>query len=356
MSSILRLRWNQLRVFLVPAVLLLTATGWLVLDSLKMRSKQLSKYELPVDHSAPAMLEFMRKMDGSVQLSDSILESSNVESIRNAIHKAHEYLQLDRQSLTDEEKHEADFYRVSISGISVIHCQADSRGEVDKFLRESRQFLSSAKAFTSREQQVSSASIRVLDGLGRVDEERELVTWILEQIAQRPEFLSDAAAATSQNLKKIERRLQMMNETLVLESQTVDDQRFDLESLRGKVVLIEFWGTHCKPCIADFPALKRIYAATKDRGFEIVSVCLHAAPARIQSFAIEHQLPWIQLCDDKSASSECNQALEERFGIQAVPTTLLLDTDGRVVAMGVRPLAGASERDLERWLGKLLAE
>jgi thiol-disulfide isomerase/thioredoxin len=354
MSAIPRLRWNQLQVFLVPAVLLLAAMGWLVLDSLRIRSKQLSKYEVPIDHSGPTMLAFMRTMDGSVHFSESILESSNAELVRNAIHKAHKYLQLDQQSLTDEEKHEAEFYHVSYTGTSIIHGQADSRGEVDEFLREAKEFLISAKAFTSREQQVSSVSIQVLDGLGRVDEEREIINWILEQIAQRPEFASDAARATSQNLKKIEGRLQMINEILVLESQTIDDRRFDLESLRGKVVLIEFWGTHCKPCIADFPALKRIYAANKDRGFEIVSVCLHAAPARIQSFATDHRLPWIQLCEDKSASSECNKALSERFGIQVVPTTLLIGTDGRVVVTGLRPLASDSERDLERWLGKLL--
>jgi hypothetical protein len=201
-----------------------------------MRRNQLSKYELPVDHSAPAMLEFMRKMDGSVQLSDSILESPNAELVGNAIHEAYEVLQRDQQSLTDEEKHEAEFYHVSVSGTSIIRGQAASRKEVDKFLRESKEFLSSAKAFTSREQQVSSVCVLVLDVLGRVDEERDLVTWILEQIAQRPQFSSDAAAATSQILKRIEGRLEMMNEILVLESQTLDDQRFDLESLRGKGV------------------------------------------------------------------------------------------------------------------------
>jgi thiol-disulfide isomerase/thioredoxin len=188
----------------------------------------------------------------------------------------------------------------------------------------------------------------------RVEEEREFLTWILEQIDQHSDFSSDEAKATVKSLKKIERRLEMMNEILVLQSQTVDGKSFDLESLRGKVVLIEFWGTHCKPCIADFPALKRIYSANKLRGFEIVSVCLHAAPARIQSFAAQHQLPWLQLCDDKSASSDCNHALSERFGVQAVPTTLLLDRDGRVVAVAVRPLSGDSDRDLERWHSKLL--
>jgi thiol-disulfide isomerase/thioredoxin len=355
MSPILHARWKQIRVFAVPAALLLAAMGWLVVDGLRMRTKQLSKYELPVDHSAPAVLEFMRKMAGSVEFSVSFLESSNTKAIYHAIQESYEFLQLDQQSLTDEEKHEADFYRLSILGASIFQGILPSgEYDVDRFVQSSQAFLSSSRKFTSREQQISQVSIQLLDGLGRVEEEREFLAWVLEKIDQRPEFSSDAAAETARSLKKIAKRLEMINEVLVLRSTTIDGQPFDLESLRGKIVLIEFWGTHCKPCIADFPALKRIYAATKPRGFEIVSVCLHSAPARIQSFAAQHDLRWLQLCNDKSASSECNQSLAERFGIQAVPTTLLLDTDGRVVAMSVRPLAGDSDRDLEKWLDKLL--
>jgi len=85
-----------------------------------------------------------------------------------------------------------------------------------------------------------------------------LGNWLLEQINQRTEFSSDAAKTTSQKLAKIVQRLSLMNEILELQSRTLDDHPFDIGSLRGKVVLLEFWGTHCKPCIADFPALKRI--------------------------------------------------------------------------------------------------
>jgi len=262
MSSVSSLPWRQIRVLVVPGLVLFAALGLLVVDGLRMRSKQLSRYELPGDSSAPAMLEFMRKMTGSVEQSQSVFESSNTKSIYQAIQKSFERLQLDRQSLTEEEQHEADYYQLRFLGMAIFQgLVPDATTEIKKFLQA---------------------------------------------------------------------------------------------SLRGKIVLIEFWGTHCKPCIADFPALKRIYAANRERGFEIVSVCLHAAPARIQSFAADHQLPWIQLCDDKSASEQCNQALAERFGIQAVPTTLLLDTDGRVVAMALRPLSGDLELDLELWLRKLL--
>jgi thiol-disulfide isomerase/thioredoxin len=349
------LHGRQIRVFAVSALALLAAVGWLVADGLRMRSQQLSKYELPRDSSAPSMLVFMRKTSGSLEHGQSFFEASNAKSVCQAIQKSYERLQLDRQSLTTEEQHEADFYQLRFLGIAIFQgFLPDASFETESFLKASRQFLSSSNKFTSREQQIVQFSIQLLDSLGRVDQERELVNWMLAQIDQRSEFSSDVAVATAQNLRKILKRLEMMGEVLVLQSKTIDGRTFDLESLRGKIVLIEFWGTHCKPCIADFPALKRIYATNKGRGFEFVSVCLHAAPARIQSFAAKHQLPWIQLCDDVTASEECNQALADRFGVQAVPTTLLVDTESRVVAMAIRPLSSNSDLDLEQWLQKLL--
>jgi len=347
--------WRLVRIVLVPVLLLSAATGWLVIDGLRMRSLQLSKYALPADHSPQAMLEFIRKLDGSKERSESYFESSNFESVGKAVLKAHEILRLDQDGLTIEEKHEADFYYVNYSAASIMQGHvSDVNQEVNNLLNASKKFVTTATAFSAREQGVALLTIQVLDSLARIDEAREFGNWLLEQINQRPEFSSDAAKTTSQKLTKIVQRLSLMNEILELQSRTVDDLPFDLGSLRGKVILLEFWGTHCKPCIADFPALKRIYSANQDRGFEIVAVSLHAAPARIKSFTEEYQLPWLQLCNDKTAGSECNQELADRFGIQAVPTTLLLDTEGRVVAMGLRPLASSPEHDLEKWLTKLL--
>ena len=135
-----------------------------------------------------------------------------------------------------------------------------------------------------------------------------------------------------------------------LQSNTLKGEPFDIQSLRGKVVLIEFWGTRCAPCIADQPVLKRIYREYRERGFEIVGICLHAEPERIRRFVDEHELPWVQLCHDKSTSIECNKPLTDRFGVEAVPTTLLIDKDGRVIAQGVRPLHSIQGQDLECFL------
>ncbi|MDX1926467.1 MAG: TlpA disulfide reductase family protein [Pirellulaceae bacterium] len=356
MSAVGRKRWKHIRVFVVPAMLLLVAMGWLVLDGLRMRRSQLSKYVVPSDHSASAMLDFMRKMDGSVQFSEGYFESSNSQSISEAVRKAYGYLQLEAQSLTEAEKHEAAFYNIYYSGASLVRSPAVTERDIDDFVQASKQFFATARDFSSREQQISSISVHVLESGGRIFEARALGKWILEQIEQRDELSSDTGKITAQNLTKVVNRLEMLHNTLELQSRTLDDLPFDLVSLRGKVVLIEFWGTHCTPCIADFPALKRIYAEYKERGFEMVAVCMHAPPARVKNFITEYQLPWIQLCDDKTVSGECNKRLSDRFGIEAVPTTLLIDQEGRVAALGVRPLAGDPERDLEQWIKKLLSK
>ena len=354
MSTVGLKRWKRVRVFAVPALLLLAAIGWLVLDGLRVRSSQLSKYAVPSDHSASAMLDFMRKMDGSVQWSEGYFESSNAQAVSAAVLEAYGYLQLEAQDLTEAEKHEADFYNIYYSSAALIRSSTATESEFDEFVQATKRFLVAASSFSAREQQLSSISVLVLESSGRIDEACELGKWILEQISQRDELSSDTAKSTAEKLTKVVNRLDMLNKTLELQSRTLDDLPFDLAAFRGKVVLIEFWGTHCKPCIADFPALKRIYAEYKDRGFEIAAVCLHAPPERLKNFVTEQQLPWIQLCDDKTASGDCNQKLSDRFGIEAVPTTLLIDQEGRVVAMGVRPLAGDLERDLEHWLKKLL--
>jgi hypothetical protein len=106
--------------------------------------------------------------------------------------------------------------------------------------------------------------------------------------------------------------------------------------------------------LAELPALQRIYQQYHGHGFEIVAVCIGAAPERIRRFVADRQLPWIQLCHELTAGSECNQQLSDDFGIEFVPTSLLLDASGTVVAQGVRPLHQDEHQNLEARLNNLL--
>ncbi|MBL8892469.1 MAG: TlpA family protein disulfide reductase [Planctomycetaceae bacterium] len=350
-------RWRQIRVYAVPLILVLIVAALLVADGLRSRAIQRSKYEVPADHSAPRMLEFMREMDGSVQ-TEGLVESSNALSVFKAIRQAYEYLENDSQSLTEAERREAEFCHLKFWGGSLINGSLPAtEDELRSYLAANRSFIASAPNFGVRESRVSSEAVLLLaEILGKLAEAKSFGHWLLGQLAQRSEFSTDSARITARKVESVMNRLEMIDTILQLQSFTVDDKQFDIQSLRGKVVLLEFWGVHCAPCIADIPALKRIHSTYKDRGFEIVGIAVHAASARIKNFASQHQLPWVQLCDDKTAGEECNQRIADRFGIEAIPTTILMDQSGKVVALGVRPLVGDPKRDLESWLQDLLTK
>lgn len=100
-----------------------------------------------------------------------------------------------------------------------------------------------------------------------------------------------------------------------------------LSSLRGKVVLIDFWATWCMPCKAEIPNIKRAYAAYKQRGFEVYSISLDRDKNRW--LAEEPNLPWINVLDEAGVYAD-------RFSVQSIPFTLLIDREGRIVAKNVR--------------------
>jgi thiol-disulfide isomerase/thioredoxin len=350
-------RWRQIRVYAVPLSLVLFVAVLLVADGLRSRAGQRSKYEVPSDHSATRMLEFMREMDGSVQ-AGGFFESSNALSVCKAIREAYGYLENDSQSLTEAERREAEFCHIKFWGGALIQGSLPAtEDELTSYLAANRSFIASAQTFGVRESRVSSEAVLLLaEILGKLDEAKNFGHWLLGQLAKHSEFSTDSARITAQKLASVMNRLEMIDTLLQLQSFTVDDKQFDIQSLRGKVVLLEFWGIHCAPCIADIPALKRIHSTYKDRGFEIVGIAVHDASARIKNFASKHQLPWIQLCDDKTAGEECNQGIADRFGVEAIPTTILIDQSGKVVALGVRPNISDAKRDLESWLEDLLAK
>lgn len=105
-----------------------------------------------------------------------------------------------------------------------------------------------------------------------------------------------------------------------------------VEDYRGSVILVNFWGTWCPPCIRELPELVEIRNEFGPRGFEILGVALerpqpNVDPAtHLASFAEARGLEYPMILGDERVTSSWG-------GIRAVPTSYLVDRNGRIVAV-----------------------
>jgi cytochrome c biogenesis protein CcmG, thiol:disulfide interchange protein DsbE len=105
---------------------------------------------------------------------------------------------------------------------------------------------------------------------------------------------------------------------------TLDGDSVSLESLRGQVVLVNFWASWCPPCRIEMPGFERVYRARRDEGFVIVGIATDThAQDQIRAFVAEHGITYPILLAS-------GQVIREYGGINALPESFLLDRDGRI--------------------------
>ncbi len=110
----------------------------------------------------------------------------------------------------------------------------------------------------------------------------------------------------------------------------------NLKDWRGHPVIIEFWATWCGPCRKEMPELNEIYRRYRSKGLVILGVSLDA----VQGDGIEAVEPFIEDFKILYPIAMADEALVEKLALEAVPTTLLVGRDGRVLAR----IEGAGDR------------
>lgn len=137
-----------------------------------------------------------------------------------------------------------------------------------------------------------------------------------------------------------------------------------LESLKGKVVIVDFFAHWCGPCIAAFPEMEKMYAELKDKGLEIVGVTTYygyykgeGMPDRnlpkdvefgkMKDFMTEHKIPWSVVYGERTNL--------DAYGVTGIPTAVLIGRDGKVreLHVGYSP---ESFKKFRQEVEKVLAE
>ncbi len=145
------------------------------------------------------------------------------------------------------------------------------------------------------------------------------------------EFLV-AAKPESNNTKTISNKMKVPEIALKNPSGKV----LKLSSLLGKVVLIDFWASWCGPCRKESPSMVRIYQKFKNKNFEIFSVSLDEDKEAWTSAITQDQLGWkYHVSELKGWQSSVVQL----YGFNSIPHTVLIDTEGNLVQVGLRGAA-----------------
>jgi peroxiredoxin len=129
---------------------------------------------------------------------------------------------------------------------------------------------------------------------------------------------------------------------------TLKGDTIALSSLKGKLVLIDFWGTWCSPCVEEQSELAKLYgkykqaAFTNGKGFEIYGVSLDAKKSNWENFVTTNKINWIQVSDLKFWRSP----VAKTYNIQGLPFNVLIDGNGIIVAKNLHGID--LEREIER--------
>lgn len=100
-----------------------------------------------------------------------------------------------------------------------------------------------------------------------------------------------------------------------------EEEKVNLSELKGKGVMLNFWGTWCAPCREEMPYMESLYPTYKEKGVEIVAVNLDQSELKVQQFIDEFDLTF-------PVPHDVRDEVRELYGIGPLPSTVFINPDG----------------------------
>ena len=127
---------------------------------------------------------------------------------------------------------------------------------------------------------------------------------------------------------------------------TIDGSNKTLSDYRGKIVLLDFWGTWCGPCVGEIPNMKKAYEKYNQKGFEIISISSDIimktkTEEEFKSFVKEKEMNWTHILDGN------DRKIHNLYKISHWPTLFLVDRNGNIIKNEDVLRGSALEKTLE---------
>jgi len=103
-----------------------------------------------------------------------------------------------------------------------------------------------------------------------------------------------------------------------------------LSDFRGKVVFLNFWATWCAACVVEMPSMEKLHRRLKDKNFVMVAINVQESDTQVKAFFEKLKLSFTTLLD-------VNGEVATGFAVNALPTTFVLDKEGRIVGAAIGP-------------------
>ena len=154
-----------------------------------------------------------------------------------------------------------------------------------------------------------------------------------EDVEEIYNLLTPSAQKTNAG-KQLAERLDVLKRSRIGESMweftqnNAEGNPVQFADFKGKYVLVDFWASWCGPCRAENPNVLKAYNKYKDKNFTVLGVSLDDDGDKWKKAIEEDGMPWTQVSDLKGSKNE----VSTYYGIRAIPSTLLVDPDGKIIA------------------------
>ncbi len=112
---------------------------------------------------------------------------------------------------------------------------------------------------------------------------------------------------------------------LVFNANDKEGKSYSERDIKGKLIIVDFWASWCKPCKEEIPKIKSLYEKYKSKGLTVVGVSIDKTNSYWQTFLSSNPLPWLSLIGD-------GETITKRYDFQYIPFNLIADSEGNILA------------------------